>query len=116
MQQTSGGGAFQSNFRRGYGPSCPHCQSLARMRSSRQVSRTVRENYCACTNLDCGCTFVSQTVVIRILSESNMPHPSVHLPIAPKRAPVTRRKAAPPANDNLVAANDVADPGELAEA
>ncbi len=90
------GKANQGN--RSLGPACPHCLAPAEIRTSRAISRTVREYYHHCTDPECGHTFVSHWSVVRTLSPSNAPHPAVHLPISPRRAPIRRQPA--PANDN----------------
>ncbi|AXV85631.1 ogr/Delta-like zinc finger family protein [Ralstonia solanacearum] len=56
---------------------CPHCASVAHIRTSRPVSRFTRELYCQCSNLACGHTFVALTEVVRTLSPSNTPDPEV---------------------------------------
>ena len=56
---------------------CPHCESVANIRSSRPVSRVTRELHCQCTNLHCGHTFVSLLEAVRTISPSNTPDPLV---------------------------------------
>ncbi|MHA6822186.1 ogr/Delta-like zinc finger family protein [Ralstonia pseudosolanacearum] len=56
---------------------CPHCDSVASIRTSRAVSRVTRELYCQCTNLLCGHTFVSLLEAVRTLAPSNTPNPLV---------------------------------------
>ena len=56
---------------------CPHCESVANIRTSRAVSRVTRELHCQCTNLLCGHTFVSLLETVRTLAPSNTPDPLV---------------------------------------
>lgn len=94
-----------SKPQRRFGPGCPHCGHNANVRTSRQISNLVGESYHACSNLECGATFASQTQIIRMISPSNTPNPRVHLPQTPPRAPM--RRGLPPGNDNHPpAAND----------
>ncbi|MHA6844252.1 ogr/Delta-like zinc finger family protein [Ralstonia syzygii] len=68
---------------------CPHCESIAPIRSSRPVSRCTRELYCQCSNLACGHTFVALTEVVRTLAPSNTPDPEVTQQLAARSAPGT---------------------------
>ncbi len=54
---------------------CPHCGSVATIRTSRPVSRITQELYCQCSNVICGHTFVSLVEVVRTLSPSSTPDP-----------------------------------------
>jgi len=56
---------------------CPHCESVANIRTSRPVTRLTRELHCQCTNLECGHTFVSLLEAVRTISPSNTPDPMV---------------------------------------
>jgi len=56
---------------------CPHCESVANIRTSRVVSRVTRELHCQCTNLHCGHTFVSLLEAVRTIAPSNTPDPLV---------------------------------------
>lgn len=56
---------------------CPHCKSLAFIRSSKDIGALVREGSCQCTNLACGHTFVINVEVVRTLSPSAFPDPLV---------------------------------------
>lgn len=87
---------------------CPHCSERAVVQDSRQVTRTVRELYFACTNLFCGATFKSQLAVLAMISPSACPHPDVILPILPPRIPRRRVAGIPaPANDDIAAPVEV---------
>lgn len=74
---------------------CPHCNSRTYARSSKSLSPTYREITFACADASCGHTFVASLSVLRTLSPSARPNPSVVLPIAPPRKPNER-----PANDD----------------
>ena len=58
---------------------CPHCESVAYVRTSRRMSLLSQEQYFQCSNLECGHTFVSLTEIIRTLSPSACPNPTVHI-------------------------------------
>lgn len=59
---------------------CPHCETKACVRTSKQETRTMRSLICQCTNALCGYTFVSALEAIRTISPSAMPNPEVNLP------------------------------------
>lgn len=61
---------------------CPHCEQPAVIRTSVQMSRLMREYMFCCTNPECGHTFVAITEVVRTLSPSATPDPSVSLPLS----------------------------------
>jgi predicted RNA-binding Zn-ribbon protein involved in translation (DUF1610 family) len=61
---------------------CPHCQSYAVARSSRELSITLREITYQCTRPECGHTYISNLEVVRTLSPSAMPRDGVTLPIS----------------------------------
>lgn len=65
---------------------CPHCNSFAASRSSRQMSVTLREINYQCTNLQCGHTYVANLEVVRTLSPSAMPNHAIRLPISEQTA------------------------------
>lgn len=56
---------------------CPHCSSLAFIRSSKQLSKLVKEASCQCTNLVCGHTFIVSVEVVRTISPAAFPDPLV---------------------------------------
>lgn len=70
---------------------CPHCSSVANIRSSRRVTRFTRELYCQCSNLECGHTFVALTEVVRTLAPSNTPDPEVARQLAARSAASTEQ-------------------------
>lgn len=61
---------------------CPHCGASSEIRTSRMVSKTMRELIFACTNVECGHTFVALTEIVRTLSPSATPDPAVNLPLS----------------------------------
>ncbi|QBC32402.1 transcriptional regulator [Pandoraea sp. XY-2] len=65
---------------------CPHCDSVANIRSSRPLSRMTRELYCQCTKLECGHTFMSLVEVVRTLSPSSIPNPEIAKQLAGRSA------------------------------
>ena len=68
---------------------CPHCGSLAKMRTTRAVTPLFRELRFQCTNVDgdeaCGHTFVAALTIERTIVPSARPNPRIKLPIAPPR-------------------------------
>lgn len=68
---------------------CPHCDSLATMRTTRAVTPLFRELRFQCTNVEgddaCGHTFVASLVIERTIVPSARPNPRIKLPIAPPR-------------------------------
>lgn len=67
------------------GMRCPHCSSPSAARSSRVLSRLLKEVYYQCKNPACGFTWVATLEAVRGLSPSGMPNPSVDLPVSPWR-------------------------------
>lgn len=58
---------------------CPHCQSAANCRSSREIAITNRELYYECTNLFCGHAWKSSEIYDHGLRPSAIPDPKVDL-------------------------------------
>lgn len=56
---------------------CPHCLSLAPIRTSRPLSRMVKEVYCQCSNVACGHTFKAMVEITMTISPSAFPDPAV---------------------------------------
>ncbi len=56
---------------------CPHCSSPAFIRSSKQLSKLVKEATCQCTNVVCGHTFIVAVEVVRTISPPAFPDPLV---------------------------------------
>lgn len=68
---------------------CPHCQSAANCRSSREIAITNRELYYECTNLFCGHAWKSSEIYDHGLRPSAIPDPRVDLKMRqPTRAEV----------------------------
>lgn len=61
---------------------CPHCEWPCLVRTSVRLSNLTRETMYACVNVECGHTFVALTEIVRTLSPSATPNPSVNLPIS----------------------------------
>ncbi|AUX95532.1 ogr/Delta-like zinc finger family protein [Mixta gaviniae] len=63
---------------------CPLCGSAAHTRSSFQVSKTTKERYNPCQNINCSCTFKSHETVAEIISQPATVKP---VPPHPNRSP-----------------------------
>lgn len=61
---------------------CPHCGADCEIRTSEGMTITMRETTYRCTNPECGHTFVARLEIVRTLSPSATPNPSVSLPIS----------------------------------
>lgn len=61
---------------------CPHCGAESVIRSGNVMSKTMREAFYACSNVECGHTFVAVTEVQRTLSPSAIPDPTVNIPLS----------------------------------
>ncbi|HEY0626706.1 MAG TPA: ogr/Delta-like zinc finger family protein [Allosphingosinicella sp.] len=102
---------------------CPHCQGRAIVRSSETFTPLYRELRLRCEDDECGHAFVASLSVIRTVTPSQKPNPSIQLPLTtaanalPPRAPANDDMPYP-ANDigscgpevPLPAANDTAPP------
>ncbi|MDH7641169.1 ogr/Delta-like zinc finger family protein [Sphingomonas oryzagri] len=71
---------------------CPHCGGRTLIRSSEQVSDTVRETRMRCDNDDCGFSFVAQISVIRTIQPSLQPKPGVVVPLGNQNLRWDRRR------------------------
>jgi hypothetical protein len=80
------------NMSKGF--SCPHCRSVTGVRTSREITITVREQYHACSNVFCGATFKVQLSVIGMISPSAVPNERLRIPMLPASKPP------PAANDD----------------
>lgn len=56
---------------------CPHCGAQAVIRSSKQLSKLIKEATCVCDNVVCGHTFIVSVEVVRTLSPAAFPDPLV---------------------------------------
>lgn len=73
---------------------CPHCKNIAYTRSSRMLTEKLQEAFLQCSDLECGHTFVTLTEVVRTLSPSAKPDPTVFLPRGSKSPPPDERQLA----------------------
>jgi predicted RNA-binding Zn-ribbon protein involved in translation (DUF1610 family) len=62
---------------------CPHCDGKSITRSSRELSKTMREIFYMCMTPECGHTYVAQLEIVRTLSPSAQPNPAIELPFSP---------------------------------
>ena len=60
---------------------CPHCDSVARCRSSRLLTPTHRDSYYQCINLFCGHTWKAVESYEYGIVPSAIPNPRVNLPL-----------------------------------
>jgi len=58
---------------------CPHCQSPAKIRTSRPMSKLTVEHSLQCQNLDCAHTWVAHTSAVRTIAPSMCPDPTVYI-------------------------------------
>lgn len=61
---------------------CPHCKHPCVIRTSEQITVLTRQSVYCCVNAECGHTFVANTEIVRTLSPSATPDPSVNLPLS----------------------------------
>ncbi|WP_206041389.1 ogr/Delta-like zinc finger family protein [Acidovorax sp. SRB_24] len=61
---------------------CPHCETPALIRTSVQITVLTRETTYCCVNPECGHTFCALTEIVRTLSPSATPNPSINLPLS----------------------------------
>lgn len=61
---------------------CAHCRMDAVIRTSWEMTILMRETTYACTNPECGHTFVALTEVHRTLSPSATPDPAINIPLS----------------------------------
>lgn len=71
---------------------CPHCNSIAKARSSKQLTPLFKELRYQCLDLECGHTFVASLNIERSIVPSMKPNPRIRLKVG---LPV----ATTPAND-----------------
>lgn len=72
---------------------CPHCHSLAIIRSSKELGTTVREAAVQCSNIECAHTWIARIVAERTIAPSMTPNPKVYIPLSP-RSPAANAPAA----------------------
>lgn len=63
---------------------CPHCTTEAVIRTSRDLSETVRELALQCQNLECAHTWVAFLSPVRTIAPSMTPNPKVFIPMSPR--------------------------------
>lgn len=61
---------------------CPHCGAESTVRSSKQMSDTVREAKVSCDNPECMHSWIAQLVAVRTIAPSMMPNPKVYIPLS----------------------------------
>lgn len=104
-------GGLQANRRHQGGGAlrlrCPHCDGLAKLRTSRDITPLYRELRFQCSNVEdlddqgaCGHTFVASLVIERTIVPSARPNPRIKLPIAAPRVRRFDSGAPAPANDD----------------
>ncbi|MEG6550771.1 ogr/Delta-like zinc finger family protein [Desulfocurvibacter africanus] len=76
--------------------SCDRCRSKARIATTREITPRLRKLYCACTNVECGHTFVMHLEFGHTISPS-----ALDLPEATREA---LRDCASPAQAQLILA------------
>lgn len=75
---------------------CPHCETIGTIRSSKELSTTVREASVQCNNVNCAHTWIARIVADRTIAPSMTPNPKVYIPLSP-RSPA----AQPPAGNQM---------------
>lgn len=63
---------------------CPHCGSLATIRSSKKLGETVREASVQCNDVECAHTWVTRIVADRTIAPSMKPNKNVFIPLSPR--------------------------------
>ncbi|MBO1014040.1 ogr/Delta-like zinc finger family protein [Achromobacter sp. SD115] len=68
------------------GMKCPHCGTMATARTSKELSRTLREVKYQCRDIECGHTWMATLEAVRTLSPSGKPDPEIEaaLPYTPR--------------------------------
>ena len=61
---------------------CPHCEFDSVIRTSMAMTKLMRETTYQCTNPECGHTFIALTEIVRTLSPSATPDPSINIPLS----------------------------------
>lgn len=61
---------------------CPHCRAHSTVRTSREVTLTLREVTYQCSNAECGHTYVVNMEFARTLSPSATPNLALKLPMS----------------------------------
>lgn len=61
---------------------CPQCRAQSEIRTSYMPTDTMRESFYQCTNVECGCTFVVDAEVGRLLNPGSTPSPHHNIPLS----------------------------------
>lgn len=61
---------------------CPHCDSIAHVRTAKKYSATLHDHYMRCTNIDCDHAFVTRVEIVYTTRESHTPKDNIHLPLS----------------------------------
>lgn len=64
---------------------CPHCKSVLKIRSSRQISTILRQIVFACQSDDCCATFGGDLTLTHMISPGAKPDPAVKMRTTPPR-------------------------------
>ena len=56
---------------------CPHCKSIAKIRTSKTMTALTRELRIQCINVECGHTFVAVLEMVRTIRPSGTPDPLI---------------------------------------
>lgn len=74
---------------------CPHCTAGAIIRSSEQVTPTIKDLYLHCTNTDCGHTWKAQIAPVYTICPSHLPNPAIQILACPPEYLRQRPKTSP---------------------
>ena len=61
---------------------CPHCEFDSVIRTSWMMTKLMRETTYQCTNPECSHSFIALTEIVRTLSLSATPDPSINIPLS----------------------------------
>lgn len=61
---------------------CPHCSSVAKLRTSRAFSPITREQYYICKNEMCGHAWKVMLTAVATIVPSRCPNPSIFIPMS----------------------------------
>lgn len=67
------------------GMNCPHCGHRAQIRTSSELTPTMRQVYFLCQNLACGHSWVATLEAERTISPSGIPNPAINLPVMERK-------------------------------
>ena len=62
---------------------CPHCETPSTVRTSKQITETIREATAQCNNPQCAHTWVVHLSAVRTIAPSMTPNPRVYIPLSP---------------------------------